>query len=123
MATLQGLPEDVKRLICAELEKRQSVRSLWQVSRAWRAVAESFVYRGLALAVRLREGLGDDAKRLLEDDIASKYLEHARYSVIYSILEIFPPFSLAPSTCARIVRLSSLPVSTCVFLMLGTSQA
>jgi hypothetical protein len=79
MATLQNLPEDVKRLVCAELEKVQSVRPIWQTSKTWRAAAEAFVYRGLTLAVSSKEFLVEDAQRLIEDEVARKYLEHARY--------------------------------------------
>ncbi|KAF2468411.1 uncharacterized protein BDR25DRAFT_305060 [Lindgomyces ingoldianus] len=88
MANLESLPEDVKRLICVELDKCQSVRPLWQVSKTWRAVAESFVYRGLAWAVTLKDSsISDDAKRLFADDIVSKYLEHARYLYISDTLK------------------------------------
>lgn len=77
MANLESLPEDVKRLIADELDKCHSVRPLWQVSKAWSAVAESFVYRGLAWAVNRKDSsIRGDAERLLSD--ASKFLEHAR---------------------------------------------
>ncbi|KAJ4296353.1 hypothetical protein N0V90_006398 [Kalmusia sp. IMI 367209] len=81
MATLQNLPEDAKRLICEALyhESIELVRSLWQVSKAWRAVAEPFVYRGLALVVVSKEAIKEDAKKLMENEFARKYLEHARY--------------------------------------------
>ena len=83
MAGLENLPEDVKRLICAEVaaSESQSLRQLWQVSRTWHAVTEPFVYRGLEWAVNLfAEGslAKRDARRLAEDDVGNKYLEHVR---------------------------------------------
>jgi hypothetical protein len=86
MAGLENLPEDVKHLICAEVAaaEGQSLRQLWQVSRTWRAVAESFVYRDLEWGVILAEGDSSakgDARRLVEDDVGKKYLQHARYDV------------------------------------------
>ncbi|KAF2656479.1 hypothetical protein K491DRAFT_379976 [Lophiostoma macrostomum CBS 122681] len=88
MSSLESLPEDVKRLICDELAatESQSLRILWQVSRTWHAVAEPFVYRGLDWAVNLGDGPSPkfDARRLVEDDVAKKYLEHARYIHIHT---------------------------------------
>jgi len=85
MATFQSLPIDVMRLICSQLyaESRESMCSLWQVSRAWRSISEEFVYRGFALAVRSHEFLEEDVKTLTEHEYASKYLKHARYSYSY----------------------------------------
>lgn len=80
MTNLESLPDDVKRLIAGELYECHSIRLLWQVSKAWHAVAESFVYRGLAWDVTSEHlSVLDDAERLLSrDNHLCKFLEHAR---------------------------------------------
>ena len=88
MATVQTLPEDIKHLICAELysehysvdsrRRGSSLRSLSQISRAWNAQAEPFLYRDLRWFVASEEDSSRDARLLVEDKIASKYLKYAR---------------------------------------------
>ncbi|CAI6339190.1 unnamed protein product [Periconia digitata] len=79
MTNLDDLPGDVKRLITAELYKSEADPAIRKVSRVWHDLAEPFIYRGLAWAVDL-ETLKEDAKRLFtKDDLASKFLEYARY--------------------------------------------
>jgi len=109
MANMENLPEDVKRLIAGELDKCHSVRSLWQVSRTWRAVAESFVYRGLVWTVDPKSSsIIDDAKRLSsDDDPVNKFLEHARYVLNHSRVVRLEPVSIAH----RMINLDALPFS------------
>ena len=80
MTNSDSLPDDVKRLICAELIGTQNLRSLWQVSSAWRAAAEPFVYRGLNWSIKFGDASTDeDAGRLTGGGIEGKYLDFARY--------------------------------------------
>ncbi|KAJ4353182.1 uncharacterized protein N0V89_004908 [Didymosphaeria variabile] len=81
MASVPELSDDVKWLICAELyrDNVEFVRPLWRVSRAWRAVAERFVYRGLVLTHVTDDILKEDARKLRNHQFAKKYMEHGRY--------------------------------------------
>ena len=83
MTTFQTLPDDAKRLICIELYRENSnfIRPLWETCRAWRTVAETYVYRDLALsAVVTRNGIKKvQVNPFMESEFSRKYLEHTRY--------------------------------------------
>lgn len=106
MATLESIPEDIKHLICAELDDRASIRTLWCLSRSWRQVAEPYVYRAFVWTVLPTEGPGDTARHLKDDPQGGKYLRHARYLEIVhgqpgsvALATNTEPFTLLETLC------------------------